>query len=412
MSNENYTIIIVDDIVETRNNLSKLLQFESDIEVLGVARTGREGIKLAVDVQPDVVLMDINMPDVDGIKATEMIQEKIPATQVVILSVQGDANYMRRAMLAGARDFLTKPPKADELVSAIRRAGQKAHEEKKKVSISAHTKTSRLDQMGIIQQSNTKGKIIAVQSPKGGVGCTIVATNLAVALQNEETPVAIVDANLQFGDVAVLFNERSRNSVVDLTPRADELDPEIIKEVMVHHNDSGVDILVAPAHPEDADMVNGEQFAKVLEYLRDIYSYIVVDLASDLSDITLETIDVSDILVLLTTQGIPAINNSRIMLGLLEALGTPEKQILLVMSRYEKRIAITPERVGENLHHDIVAVIPEDPRIVVPSVNRGVPFIMDRKKARDVGESILTLAGVVKERLAEFENKLFEENVI
>ncbi|MBS1248751.1 MAG: Transcriptional regulatory protein DegU [Chloroflexi bacterium] len=132
MANENYTIIIVDDIAETRDNLSKLSQFESDIEVLGVARTGREGIKLAKDVEPDVVLMDINMPDIDGIKATEIIQEKNPATQIVILSVQGDANYMRRAMLAGARDFLTKPPKADELVSAIHRAGKKPTKKKKK----------------------------------------------------------------------------------------------------------------------------------------------------------------------------------------------------------------------------------------------------------------------------------------
>ena len=103
-------VIIVDDIAETRENIRKLLQFESDIEVVGVARTGREGIDLTEEISPDVVLMDINMPDMDGITATETIRKEVPFAQIVILSVQGDPNYMRRAMLAGARDFLTKPP--------------------------------------------------------------------------------------------------------------------------------------------------------------------------------------------------------------------------------------------------------------------------------------------------------------
>ena len=158
MPKEKFTIIIVDDVAETRQGLSKLLKFESDIEVLGTARAGREGIKLVAKVQPAVVLMDINMPDIDGIRATEIIQEKFPSTQIVILSVQGDANYMRRAMLAGARDFLTKPPKGDELVSAIRRAGQRAHIEKERAERQAVAQTGRLDSSSVALQSASPGK--------------------------------------------------------------------------------------------------------------------------------------------------------------------------------------------------------------------------------------------------------------
>jgi DNA-binding NarL/FixJ family response regulator len=100
-------VVIVDDIAETRDNIRKLLQFEPDVEVVGVARTGREAIDIAKDVKPDVLLMDINMPDMDGIAATEIIRKVVPFAQIVILSIQNDPNYMRRAMLAGARDFLT-----------------------------------------------------------------------------------------------------------------------------------------------------------------------------------------------------------------------------------------------------------------------------------------------------------------
>ncbi len=98
-------VLIVDDIADTRENLKRLLQFDQLIEVIGSARSGREAIELSQQLKPDVVIMDINMPDMDGITATEAIRRKVPYAQVVILSVQSDASYMRRAMLAGARDF-------------------------------------------------------------------------------------------------------------------------------------------------------------------------------------------------------------------------------------------------------------------------------------------------------------------
>ena len=113
-------VLIVDDVAETRDNVRKLLQFEADIEVVAAARTGREAIQLTQETNPDVVLMDINMPDMDGIQATEIIVREVPSAQIVIVSVQSDTDYLRRAMLAGARDFLSKPPSADELINTIR----------------------------------------------------------------------------------------------------------------------------------------------------------------------------------------------------------------------------------------------------------------------------------------------------
>ena len=119
MSNEEMIkVLIVDDIAETRENIRKLLQFEADFEIVGAARNGYEGIELAKELEPDVILMDINMPDIDGITATETIRREVPHSQIVILTVQTDPNYMRRAMLAGARDFLTKPPSVDGVESA------------------------------------------------------------------------------------------------------------------------------------------------------------------------------------------------------------------------------------------------------------------------------------------------------
>ena len=180
---EKIKVLIVDDIADTRENLKRLLQFDQMIEVIGAARSGREAIEISHQLKPDVVIMDINMPDMDGITATEAIRRKVPYTQVVILSVQSDASYMRRAMLAGARDFLTKPPMIDELTAAIRRAGAMAADERSKAPMfpmgPAGGVPNVMGRPGAIPQY---GKVIVVYSPKGGTGKTTIATNLALAL--------------------------------------------------------------------------------------------------------------------------------------------------------------------------------------------------------------------------------------
>ena len=393
-------VLIVDDIAETRENIRKLLQFESDVEVVGTARTGREGIQLAKETKPDVILMDINMPDMDGITATERIKREIPYAQIVILSVQGDPNYMRRAMLAGARDFLTKPPTVDELTSAIRRTGRMADDERsKQPSFPGHPGRGGTGPMSL---ATGMGKVIAVYSPKGGNGSTTVATNLAVTLQTEDTPVALVDGDLQFGDVAVFLNEQGKNSIVDLAPRADELDPEIIEEVMIQHAKSGVKILAAPYRPEYAENITGDQFAKILDYLRHIFSYVVVDTASTLSDVTISAIDLSDVIILLTTQDIPSVKNARLFLDLLDGLKIKRDRIVFVMNRFDKRIGITPDKIGESFKQEILAVLPMDERVVIPSVNRGVPFMLG-DKSRPLARSYLALTEVLRERLAALE---------
>ncbi|MBE7534909.1 MAG: response regulator [Anaerolineales bacterium] len=400
-SGDKIRVLIVDDVTETRENIRKLLQFESDVEVAGMARTGKEAIQISLDANPDVILMDINMPDMDGIAATEAIRSRQPAVQVVILSVQNDQNYMRRAMLAGARDFLTKPSVGDELISAIRRAGVIAQSERAKVAAAQPVAPAG----GVASAGfsyGARGKVITVYSPKGGVGCTTLAVNLAVVLNNDDTRVALVDANLQFGNVAIFVNEQGKNSIADLAPRVDELDVEIVEEVMIKHAASGVHILAAPSRPENAEKVTGDQLAKILEFLRQIYAYVIVDTSSYLTDNTLAAIDESDLIILPTTQEIPSVISSQLFLGLLQTLGTERERVLFVMNRFDKRINITPERVAENLKQEVVAIIPLDEQTVVKAVNQGVPF-MPESRGQPAGRGILQLAEKVRARVSALE---------
>ena len=399
-------VLIVDDIAETRENIRKLLQFEADVDVVGAARSGKEGIQLSQELDPDVVLMDINMPDIDGISATESIRQKSPQIQVVILSVQNDQNYMRRAMLAGARDFLSKPPVGDELISAIRRAGEMSRSERSKSAqarvASVALGAGQVAGPGLVSLS--QGKIITIYSPKGGTGCTTIAVNLALALHNEDTRVVLVDGNLQFGDVAVFVNEQGKNTILDIAPRVDELDPDIVQSIMIKHEASGLHILAAPPRPELAEKVSAVQFSKVLEYLKQLYAYVVVDTVPILTDITLAAIDASDVIVLITTQDIPAIKNARLFLDVSATMGVERERIIFTMNRFDKRIAITPERISENLKQEVKAVIPLDERAVIPAVNRGVPFMLDNR-SQPAARGILALAEAVRAQLSVFESQ-------
>jgi pilus assembly protein CpaE len=312
---------------------------------------------------------------------------------------------MRKAMLAGARDFLTKPPSVDEMIGAIRRAGELAQEERSKSKTVYPVSPGNGSMPAGVLKS---GKIISVFSPKGGVGATTLAVNLAVALQREETPVVLVDGNMEFGDVAVFLNQKAKNSIVDLAPRADELDHDVIEEVTMLHQESGIKFLAAPPRPEFAESVTGEQFAQVLDFLRNFFSYVIVDCSSSLTDVTLSAIDTSDLIILMTTQEIPAIKDSRLFLDLLQPLKINRNRLLFVMNKYDKRIGIKPEKISENFKQELKVVIPFEEKVVLPSINRGVPFMLG-VKSKSITRSYLSLTEIVRKRLTDDKEKIAVE---
>jgi pilus assembly protein CpaE len=396
-------VLIVDDIAETRENIRRLLQFERDMEVVGGARTGKEAITMARDTQPHVVIMDINMPDMDGITATEAILKELPNTQIVILSVQNEPDYMRRAMLAGARDFLPKPPSADELVSTIRKVGQRALTQ----AVAVPTVQGPGAPVSATPTHGVHGKIIVVYSPRGGVGRTMVSTNLALALQTEDTPTVIVDAALQFGDVSACLNLQTRNSLVDLVDQVGELDTDLVDRIAVHHP-SGLKVVAAPGRPEQAEAVQGAQISKVIHFLATMFQYVVVDTSSALNESTIGAIDSSDIVVLVGAPDLPTIKNLRMFFDLSEALNLTPQKIVLIMNRMDKRYGISAEKVADLLKQPIMAQIPLDDRVVPLSTNNGEPLIL-QDRTKPVARAILEMAQAVKTRLAEIAHSGQEE---
>jgi DNA-binding NarL/FixJ family response regulator len=117
-------ILLADDHVVMRTGLRALLERQPNLEVVGESENGRETVELAASLRPDVVVMDIGMPMLNGIEATKTIVTQSPTTAVVILSMHADESYVMRALKAGARGYLLKDSGAADLISAIHAVSQ------------------------------------------------------------------------------------------------------------------------------------------------------------------------------------------------------------------------------------------------------------------------------------------------
>ena len=113
-------VVIADDNDHFRSALEAILEGEREISVVGRATDGEEAVRLVADLEPDVVLMDLSMPVLDGFLATQEIQEKSPGTQVLVLTGSPERTDMARAEAVGAAGYVTKDMIASDLVAAIR----------------------------------------------------------------------------------------------------------------------------------------------------------------------------------------------------------------------------------------------------------------------------------------------------
>ena len=386
-------ILVVDDIAETRENLAKLIGFEPDMTIVASADGGQQAVEFAKKELPDVILMDINMPDMDGITATEIISNTVPGSPIIMMSVQGEQDYLRRSMLAGAREFLVKPFSADELVNAIRHV----HEIEKVKRARYQQQPQHQQQQG--QQQNLtsllgpeKGKIITFFSPKGGVGRTTISTNLAVALhQSTGKPVVLVDGSLPFGDIAVILNMSPKaKTIADLVGSFDQVDAEVMESVLVQHS-TGIKVLLAPPTPEAAELITGANIKKVLETLKERYAFVVVDTWPSFQEQVLTMLDVADVILTLMTLEITSLKNVRVFMEIAEKLGYDDQKVQLVANRNDSSGGIKASDVEASLARKIPHTIVSDGRALVLAVNRGIPFVISHRDSQ-VAKDIFTLA--------------------
>ncbi len=375
-------ILIADDVTETRENIKRLLYFEKDMMIVGEAADGEEAIAETKKLSPDVLLMDINMPVMDGITATEKISLEYPKTAIIIVSVQGEQEYLKKAMVAGAREYMVKPFSSDELVNTIRKVYD--FEQKRRV---------QLAEPAVVKQMQSDPQLVAVFSTKGGVGKTTIATNLAVSLAEETRKrVVVVDLDLQFGDVAIMLNVIPKRTITELIQDINQMDAELMEGYLVSHP-TGVKVLPCPTRPEYAELITGSHVEKILGILKQNYDYIIIDTAPFFQETTLSALDLCHQILLVSALDLPTIKNVKLGLEVLDSLHLKGK-VRLILNRSSNDIGIKCEDMEESLGLKVKAHIPSDGRTVITSVNKGSPFVITHPNTKVTG-SVRELAEMI-----------------
>jgi pilus assembly protein CpaE len=370
-------ILVVDD----DPNVQRLLQYtlrQEGYEVV-IASDGAEGFRMWGAEAPDLILLDVMLPKLDGYQVATKIRTEEGTSghvPIIMLTAEREVEQKVRGLRAGADDYLIKPFHPAELMARIK------------------SLLARFAPQETLVGRPPLGRVLALYGAKGGVGTTTIAINAAIALHRElGRKVCLVDGNLQFGDHRVFLDlGLDKKSIVDVVT-APNIDVDLVRQVVVKH-DSGVDLLLAPPSPETAELVTPEHMPVILDLLRGMYDYIVIDIDKRLDDINLGVLEAADTMFVVMTADLSCLKNVRLVLETIGHLGYEAAKVQLVLNRSNAFTGINVKNAEGALKRTIDFQIVNEYRGAISALNSGAPFMFTKADSL-LGRSLLDFARTV-----------------
>jgi len=357
-------VLIIDD--EPINHKLVARALESLKYELHFAANGMEGVTQARNLEPDLIITDVMMPDINGYEATRILrrESRFAATPILVLTAQSGLQDKLKSFESGADDHLTKPFEAAELlmrVTALLR---------------------RVDASRMIRQDGTtkeSARLIAVHSLRGGTGASTLAVNLGIGLASLwKRPTALLDLTMTAGQVAMMLNMPLKRTWTDIARySADELDLDVLMSIIGTH-DSGLSFVAAPTFPSEAETLRGETLGAALRLLKDQFEYMVADLPHDFSEPALQALDAADVILMVATPDMSSIRAVAAAMDTYEKLGYKKEKIKLVLNAIFPRSNLSKEKIESASGVNTIVTIPYVQDVFVDAINLGQPPLYHR----------------------------------
>lgn len=332
---------------------------------------------------PHVLVLDLSACPGEPAATVRQLRGHCQQSVIIVTGNEASASTISKAVAAGARGFLLRPYEPDDLVTTIQDAYETA---RAYGNVRAGRGTSRA------------GRLLCVYSPKGGVGCTTIATNLAVALANRGASVALVDLALQFGDVGSVLDLRSMNSIVELLGQ-NQITDELVNEGLVLHS-SGVRVLLAPNDLAVVETIDPEEVVTLVEKLAGRFDYVICDLWSSLEELSMQVMEAADRVLLVATPELPALHSvQRVVVATRDRLRLDERAIF-IGNRIPGKAGLSVTDISGAFGREFAVMIPSEGVGVTEAINRGLSFFDPRVNPR-IAKHYKHLADVVVNSLQQ-----------
>lgn len=372
-------VLLVSKLEKNMAVLRNQLQDE-DFVVMAESESGASALEYVENQEPDMVVISMTEGDLDALNLAERIITYRPKCFVVLVAEEMNMEVMQSAMRIGAHNVTALSDNGKEFCDYLRGV--------------YNSETLRIRSLSEHQNMAWSSQVITVFSAKGGCGKTSLAVNTAVALAEKGKKVAIIDLDLQFGDVPTFMDLEPRDTIAELMQETYSATIDTIRSYMMTHS-SGVHVLCAPKSPEYAEMISAERVQSLLSMIRSYYDYVIVDTASALNDVTVSAIELSNQVFFLTGLDISSLKNARLAMNLLESLQQKEK-LSVIITRADDSNMITLDDVEQVLHAPVYMTVPTEYNVAVNALNKGVPFVTgaaNSKLSSAVAELVKPLLG-------------------
>lgn len=383
-------VLIVDQDAKARYDVRRAVK-QSSFVIAGEAGFGTEAVSTAVELKPDVVLLGMREPVMRSMQTVESLLNALPETPVIVYSASHDIEMARRAMVAGARDFLITPLSTDDVSRSI-------------VSVLESEERRQMRSRGQTASWGPQGTVITVFGAKGGVGKTTVSVNLAAALVQETgQSVVLVDGDNGFGDVCGMLDIQPERSVVDLARDLSSVTRDTLPKYLMQHS-SGLNVLAAPSQTMAWRAVKADDFRKIIELLSKSHDIVVVDTVGILNDLTLVALQAASLVLWVVTTEFASVRDSLRALEALRSASYPEERVRIVTNDLATRDGVRPTTIQEALGHPVFWQVPFDQR-VRSDAQMGEPAVLRHPSAvgaRSLTDLAKTIVGIQPSRQGLF----------